>query len=62
MPCALRLKALTQIFPEALYLIISREVQNNAVSLIHARKAICGHEEKGWSLNSRHEGDQGKEP
>lgn len=48
--CALRLRPLAEIFPEALYIVTRRDTLYNAQSLLLARQRVLGNLEKWWAM------------
>lgn len=50
MPCALRLRPLAQALPEALYIVIQRNLVDNAQSLLLVRKRVHGEYGSWWSM------------
>jgi hypothetical protein len=50
MPCALRLRPLAAVLPEAVFLVIRREILHNAQSLLLTRQHIHGDISKWWSM------------
>lgn len=47
---SLRLQSIIQTFPEALFIVIKRDLLNNGCSLLEGRKNVFGTYEKWWSV------------
>jgi hypothetical protein len=53
MHCALRLEALGENIPEALYIVIYRDITRNAYGLLETRKKVYGDYRSWWSMEPK---------